>query len=90
MDLGEWLRSLGLERYEPAFRENDIDDAILPRLTAEDLKELGVSSLGTATSSSMLLLLCTPTGAERGPLRPLRPRRLLHAPIPKNALSAAK
>jgi SAM domain (Sterile alpha motif) len=30
MDLGEWLRSLGLERYEPAFRENDIDDAILP------------------------------------------------------------
>jgi hypothetical protein len=46
MDLGEWLRSLGLERYEPAFRENDIDDAILPRLTAEDLKELGVSSLG--------------------------------------------
>jgi class 3 adenylate cyclase len=46
MDLGEWLRSLGLERYEPAFRENDIDDAILPGLTAEDLKELGVSSLG--------------------------------------------
>ena len=46
MDLGEWLRSLGLERYEPAFRENDIDDAILPRLTAEDLKELGVSSVG--------------------------------------------
>jgi predicted ATPase/class 3 adenylate cyclase len=46
MDLGEWLRSLGLERYEPTFRENDIDDAILPGLTAEDLKELGISSLG--------------------------------------------
>jgi len=36
MDIGGWLRSLGLERYEAAFRENDIDDAILPSLTAED------------------------------------------------------
>ena len=46
MDLGGWLRSLGLERYETAFRENEIDDAILPNLTAEDLKELGVAALG--------------------------------------------
>ena len=45
MDLGGWLRSLGLERYEAAFRENDIDDIILPRLTADDLKDLGVDSL---------------------------------------------
>ena len=35
MDLGGWLRSLGLERYEVAFRENEIDDAVLPNLTAE-------------------------------------------------------
>src|ERR1700739_5021769 len=42
MDIEGWLRSLGLERYEAAFRENEIDDTILPRLTAEDLKELGV------------------------------------------------
>src|SRR5215470_9133380 len=46
MDVGGWLRSLGLERYEAAFRENDIDETILPNLTAEDLKELGVASLG--------------------------------------------
>jgi class 3 adenylate cyclase len=46
MDLGGWLRSLGLERYEAAFRENDIDETVLPNLTAEDLKELGVASLG--------------------------------------------
>ena len=46
MDLGGWLRSLGLERYEAAFRENEIDDAVLPNLTAEDLKELGVAALG--------------------------------------------
>jgi class 3 adenylate cyclase len=46
MDIVVWLRSLGLERYEAAFRENDIDETVLPNLTAEDLKELGVASLG--------------------------------------------
>jgi len=33
-------------RYEPAFRENKIDGEILPRLTAEDLKDLGVALVG--------------------------------------------
>jgi class 3 adenylate cyclase/predicted ATPase len=46
MDVGEWLRSLGLERYEAAFRENEIDETVLPKLKAEDLKELGVGALG--------------------------------------------
>ena len=46
MDIGGWLRSLGLERYEAAFRENEIDETVLPGLTAEDLKELGVAALG--------------------------------------------
>src|SRR5450755_4319119 len=46
MDLAGWLRSLGLERYEAAFRENAIDDMVLPSLTAEDLKDLGVGLVG--------------------------------------------
>ena len=46
MDLGGWLRSLGLERYEASFRENEIDDTVLPNLTAEDLKDLGVGVVG--------------------------------------------
>src|SRR5215471_13459898 len=46
MDVGEWLRQLGLEQYEPAFRENGIDGRVLPDLTAEDLKDLGVSLVG--------------------------------------------
>ncbi|MGO9847687.1 MAG: AAA family ATPase [Methylocella sp.] len=46
MNVGGWLRSLGLERYEAIFRENEIDDTVLPRLTADDLKELGVGILG--------------------------------------------
>jgi len=46
MDIVVWLRSLGLGKYEAAFRENDIDETVLPNLTAEDLKELGVTALG--------------------------------------------
>jgi len=46
MDIVVWLRSLGLGKYEAVFRENDIDKTVLPNLTAEDLKELGVTSLG--------------------------------------------
>jgi hypothetical protein len=46
MDIGGWLRSLGLERYEAAFRENEITAKVLPNLTADDLKDLGVGIVG--------------------------------------------
>jgi len=46
MDLGSWLRTLDLERYEPVFRRNDIDVDLLPKLTADDLKDLGIASVG--------------------------------------------
>src|SRR6266481_1431011 len=46
MDICAWLRGLGLERYEQAFRENAIDEATLPKLTAEDLRDLGVTAVG--------------------------------------------
>ena len=46
MDVASWLRSLGLEKYEATFRNNSITEKVLPRLTAEDLKELGVSTVG--------------------------------------------
>jgi class 3 adenylate cyclase len=46
MDVGGWLRRLGLEQYEASFRENKIDDTVLPSLTAEDLKDLGVGFVG--------------------------------------------
>src|SRR3974390_1242510 len=46
MDIVVWLRSLGLGKYEAVFRENDIDETVLPSLTHENLKELGVTSLG--------------------------------------------
>src|SRR6516164_7965038 len=46
MDIADWLRGLGLYQYEPAFRDNDINGEVLRRLTAEDLRELGVASIG--------------------------------------------
>ncbi|MBV8793519.1 MAG: AAA family ATPase [Hyphomicrobiales bacterium] len=65
MDVGGWLRSLGLDEYEGAFRENGIDEHVLGRVTAEELRRIGVSAIGdrrrlltaigelTAPSSSM-------------------------------------
>jgi SAM (Sterile alpha motif) domain-containing protein len=46
MDIEAWLRGLGLEQYAPAFRDNDIDVAVLPELTVEDLIGLGITSIG--------------------------------------------
>ena len=46
MDVAAWLQDLGLERYAPAFRDNDVDAEVLLRLTTEDLRELGVASIG--------------------------------------------
>ena len=43
MDVGDWLRGLGLEQYEALFRESDIDPEVLPELTDQHLKDLGVS-----------------------------------------------
>jgi class 3 adenylate cyclase/tetratricopeptide (TPR) repeat protein len=46
VEIGQWLRGLGLQSYEQAFRDNGIDLDILPRLTADDLKEIGVLAVG--------------------------------------------
>jgi hypothetical protein len=58
MDVAAWLRDLGLERYVSAFRDNDIDAEVLPKLTAEDLISIGVTSVGP------------PAQADRGDCRP--------------------
>ena len=46
MDIAGWLRDLGLDRYEAAFHDNDVNADILPKLTGDDLKDLGVTSVG--------------------------------------------
>ena len=42
VNIAEWLHGLGLQQYEKAFRENEIDATVLPELTAEDLRDIGV------------------------------------------------
>ena len=46
VDIENWLLGLGLQQYEKAFRDNDIDSEILPKLTAEDLTGIGINSVG--------------------------------------------
>jgi len=46
VDIAAWLHGLGLQHYEQAFRDNDVDGEVLRRLTAQDLRELGVASIG--------------------------------------------
>src|SRR5215467_13657592 len=46
MDIAAWLHGLGLERYVSAFRDNEIDWEVLPKLTSEDLREIGVVAIG--------------------------------------------
>ena len=46
MDVGNWLVALGLDQYAEAFAANNIDSETLHRLTSEDLREIGVSSVG--------------------------------------------
>jgi class 3 adenylate cyclase len=46
VDIAEWLRGLGLEKYAPAFDENAINWDVLSELTADDLKDIGVAAVG--------------------------------------------
>ena len=46
MDIDGWLRGIGLAQYAEMFRANDIDGELLSRLTNDDLKDIGVASLG--------------------------------------------
>lgn len=42
MDVGDWLRSIGLSQYAALFRENEIDDEVLPEVTEADLQSFGL------------------------------------------------
>jgi class 3 adenylate cyclase/tetratricopeptide (TPR) repeat protein len=63
MDVVVWLRSLGLDRYEAAFRDNEINEQVLASLTQEDLKEIGVGPVG---HRRMLLEAIAALHADKG------------------------
>ena len=48
MNVADWLRAQGLEQYEAAFRENDVDVEVLPTLTADELKDIGLVQFAIA------------------------------------------
>ena len=80
MEVGKWLRGLGLGQYEAAFRDSSIDEQVLPHLTLEDLKEIGVATVGDRRK------LLAAIGALVGSTPPV------HAPVPQSsaALSTAR
>jgi SAM domain (Sterile alpha motif) len=76
VDLAVWLRGLGLEQYEAAFRENAVTERLLPSLTAEDLKGIwAFQLLGIGVCCSTQLLTYPPA---RTPRR--HPHQLLRQP----------
>jgi SAM domain (Sterile alpha motif) len=77
MDVAAWLRVLGLEQYELAFRDNDVDGEVLPELTADDLISIGVTSVGHRRK---LLAAIAALGAE--PARDLAQPAMSATPTP--------
>ena len=69
MDVGDWLRSLGLGQHEALFRENEIDAEVLPELTDGDLEKIGVP-LG---HRKRLLKAIANLGAAEAPAKPTIP-----------------
>ena len=87
MDVVVWLRGLGLGKYEAAFRENEIDETVLPSLTAEDLKDLGVGIVGHRRKLLDAIAACVPMPALSPPrltqrARPLPPAAHLFVVVP--------
>jgi hypothetical protein len=87
MDIAAWLRGLGLDRYEAAFRENEIDWALLPKLTADDLKDLGVTLVGHRRRLLEAIAERTAADAPPEPIPPAAPTNGGPLPVPAGAWS---
>src|SRR5215467_8763033 len=73
MDVAAWLRGLGLERYETNFRDNEIDWAVLPKLTADDLKDIGVTAVGHRRKLLEAIARLSPADAPPDPISSTAP-----------------
>jgi hypothetical protein len=85
-----WLRSLGLGKYEATFRENEIDEMVLPNLTAEDLKELGVTALGHRRKLLDAIAALRDDASGKTSSVDARTTSAPRAPLQKTAPNAAK
>jgi class 3 adenylate cyclase len=84
MDVGVWLRGLGLGQYEEKFRDNKIDADLLPRLTVDDLRDIGVSAVGDRRR------LLDAIGVLAATTPPDAPTRLFKSASPKGPQLAAQ
>ena len=85
-DIGDWLRGLGLGQYEAGFRQNEVNESVLPKLTQEDLREIGVAPVGHRRMIlDAIATLRVGTDAKAPPPHPgrCRQRRLLPLRRPK-------
>jgi class 3 adenylate cyclase/predicted ATPase len=76
--IADWLEKLGMSEYAQRFAENDINFSILSDLTDQDLKEIGVSSLGHRRH--LLRAIAELNGVEKGAAKPAPPAAAPVAP----------
>jgi hypothetical protein len=89
MDVIVWLRNLGLGKYEAVFSEDDIDETVLPSLTHENLKELGVASFGHRVKLLDAIAALRRDADVQTPPVAAAPARPAAAPLQKLLASAA-
>jgi class 3 adenylate cyclase/predicted ATPase len=96
VDVAAWLKNLGLGQYEAAFRDNAIDGDLLPSLTAEDLKDLGVTVVGhrrrllDAIATLGAASKPTPPPAAASPPATLPPPAVSSRPEPRSGTDAER
>ena len=87
-DIGDWLRGLGLGQYEAGFRQNEVNESVLPKLTQEDLREIGVAPVGhrrMILDAIATLRAGTDAKAPPPPSRPLPTAPIAAASTPEAA-----
>ncbi len=80
MDVGAWLAQLGLQDFADAFRDNGVDVDLLPELTNEDLKDLGISRL--ADRKRLLKAITELADANKDPVASNDPEESSAQPAP--------
>jgi class 3 adenylate cyclase len=81
MEIGGWFLSLGLDQCERSFQDNRIDADVLPHLTADDLKDIGVSAVGDRRRPPSAIAVLP--GAAPPPDRPTSKQR----PVPRKKVT---
>ena len=96
MDVAAWLKNLGLGQYEASFQDNAIEGDLLPTLTAEDLKDLGVTIVGhrrkllDAIAALGAASKPTPGSAAADPPATLPPPAVSSRPQPRSGADAER